>query len=270
MRTVAAELRAAGEMPAPAHFGLLSILSVRPRMLTRPRLAAGRQPADDVQLDQRDGRARLGAARGAGRRPPRRDDRRDRRPAAPRSNASAARPKRTWPTCWRRSICPPGGGCVGGLGRAAQGVRRSAGRDVTQESQNTGEAIVVCILDSKRGTCDADHDGRIGDRPGEKPAGALRRHPVRAARDLRGRRRASALARHLPDRLPDHGVGGDRAACPPRSDATPSSISRFPRPNRTGGRLTAGPDRPAREDSRRTRLRRAGHSAALPRRSAAC
>src|ERR1051325_6362428 len=34
MRTVAAELRAAGEMPAPAHFGLLSILSERPRMLS--------------------------------------------------------------------------------------------------------------------------------------------------------------------------------------------------------------------------------------------
>ena len=34
MRTVAAELRAAGELPAPAHFGLLSILSERPRMLT--------------------------------------------------------------------------------------------------------------------------------------------------------------------------------------------------------------------------------------------
>ncbi len=34
MRTVAAELRAAGEMPAPAHFGLLLILAVRPRMLT--------------------------------------------------------------------------------------------------------------------------------------------------------------------------------------------------------------------------------------------
>lgn len=34
MRTVAAELRAAGEMPAPAHFGLLLILSVRPRMLS--------------------------------------------------------------------------------------------------------------------------------------------------------------------------------------------------------------------------------------------
>src|SRR6476646_4720359 len=34
MRTVAAELRSAGEMPAPAHFGLLSLLSARPRMLT--------------------------------------------------------------------------------------------------------------------------------------------------------------------------------------------------------------------------------------------
>jgi DNA-binding MarR family transcriptional regulator len=34
MRAVAAELRSAGELPAPAHFGLLSILSQRPRMLT--------------------------------------------------------------------------------------------------------------------------------------------------------------------------------------------------------------------------------------------
>src|SRR6202521_3614415 len=34
MRTVAAELRSAGEMPTPAHFGLLSILCARPRMLT--------------------------------------------------------------------------------------------------------------------------------------------------------------------------------------------------------------------------------------------
>src|SRR4029453_14788676 len=34
MRTVAAELRAAGELPAPAHFGLLSILIERPRMLS--------------------------------------------------------------------------------------------------------------------------------------------------------------------------------------------------------------------------------------------
>ena len=63
MRTVAAELRAAGELPAPAHFGLLSILSVRPRMLSDLGVAPGRQPADHVELDQRDGRARLGAAR---------------------------------------------------------------------------------------------------------------------------------------------------------------------------------------------------------------
>src|SRR5205823_2903891 len=34
MRTVAAELRAAGELPAPAHFGLLSVLTERPRTLT--------------------------------------------------------------------------------------------------------------------------------------------------------------------------------------------------------------------------------------------
>src|SRR6266550_2819018 len=34
MRTVAAELRAAGELPAPAHFGLLTMLSVKPRTLS--------------------------------------------------------------------------------------------------------------------------------------------------------------------------------------------------------------------------------------------
>jgi len=34
MRTVAAERRAAGELPAPAHFGLLSLLSIRSRTLT--------------------------------------------------------------------------------------------------------------------------------------------------------------------------------------------------------------------------------------------
>ena len=34
MRTVAAELRAAGEMPAPAHFGLLTVLGGQPRTLT--------------------------------------------------------------------------------------------------------------------------------------------------------------------------------------------------------------------------------------------
>ena len=34
MRTVAAELRAAGELPAPAHFGLLTMLSAQPRTLS--------------------------------------------------------------------------------------------------------------------------------------------------------------------------------------------------------------------------------------------
>ena len=34
MRTVAAELRAAGELSAPVHFGLLSMLAERPRILT--------------------------------------------------------------------------------------------------------------------------------------------------------------------------------------------------------------------------------------------
>jgi DNA-binding MarR family transcriptional regulator len=34
MRTVAAELRAAGELPAPAHFPLLHVLSERPRTLS--------------------------------------------------------------------------------------------------------------------------------------------------------------------------------------------------------------------------------------------
>jgi len=34
MRTLAAELRAAGDLPAPAHFGLLMVLSEQPRSLT--------------------------------------------------------------------------------------------------------------------------------------------------------------------------------------------------------------------------------------------
>ena len=34
MRTVAAELRAAGELPAPAHFGLLMLISAQPRSMS--------------------------------------------------------------------------------------------------------------------------------------------------------------------------------------------------------------------------------------------
>ncbi|MBM3771699.1 MAG: MarR family transcriptional regulator [Acidimicrobiia bacterium] len=40
MRTVAAELRAAGELPAPAHFGLLSVLAAQPHPLSLTDLAA--------------------------------------------------------------------------------------------------------------------------------------------------------------------------------------------------------------------------------------
>jgi DNA-binding MarR family transcriptional regulator len=41
MRTVAAELRAAGEMPAPAHFGLLTMLIEQPRTLSELALLQG-------------------------------------------------------------------------------------------------------------------------------------------------------------------------------------------------------------------------------------
>ena len=34
MRTVAAELRAAGELPAPAHFGLLTLITAQPRSMS--------------------------------------------------------------------------------------------------------------------------------------------------------------------------------------------------------------------------------------------
>jgi DNA-binding MarR family transcriptional regulator len=41
MRTVAAELRAAGELPAPAHFGLLTMLSAQPRTLSELAILQG-------------------------------------------------------------------------------------------------------------------------------------------------------------------------------------------------------------------------------------
>lgn len=40
MRSVVAELRGAGELPAPAHFGLLTVLAAQPRPLTLTELAA--------------------------------------------------------------------------------------------------------------------------------------------------------------------------------------------------------------------------------------
>ena len=89
MRTVAAELRAAGEMPAPAHFGLLSILSVRPRMLSD--LASLQGVSLPTMSNSISAMVERGWVRreAPGRRPPRRDDRSRRRPAARRSSASA-------------------------------------------------------------------------------------------------------------------------------------------------------------------------------------
>lgn len=41
MRTVAAELRAAGELPAPAHFSLLAMVKLQPRTLTELAILQG-------------------------------------------------------------------------------------------------------------------------------------------------------------------------------------------------------------------------------------
>ena len=90
MRTVAAELRAAGDMPAPAHFGLLSILSEQPRKLTELASAQGVSlptMSNSISAMAERGWVRRTAAR---RRPPGRDDRGDRRRDARRSSASAA------------------------------------------------------------------------------------------------------------------------------------------------------------------------------------
>ena len=89
MRAVAAELRASGELPAPAHFGLLSMLSAQPTSTDAHGTGgpSGRQPPDDVQLHHRAGRSGAGsserAARTAGR-----SSSRSPRPAARRSTAS--------------------------------------------------------------------------------------------------------------------------------------------------------------------------------------
>ena len=109
MRTVAAELRAAGEMPAPAHFGLLSILSVRPRMLSELASLQG------VSLPTMSNSISAMVERGWVRREAPDGDRRvvmiDVTPTGrPRWSASAVPPKPTSRRSWRRSICPRGGG----------------------------------------------------------------------------------------------------------------------------------------------------------------
>ncbi len=70
MRTVAAELRSAGEMPAPAHFGLLTILGNQPRTLTELALLRG------VSLPTMSNSVSTLVQRGWVKRTPARDDRR--------------------------------------------------------------------------------------------------------------------------------------------------------------------------------------------------
>ena len=84
MRTVAAELRAAGEMPAPAHFGLLTILSAQPRTLTDLATLQGVSLPTMSNSISAMARARLGAP---DRRPRRRSARGDDRSDADRRAA---------------------------------------------------------------------------------------------------------------------------------------------------------------------------------------
>ena len=140
MRTVAAELRAAGEMPAPAHFGLLSILSVRPRMLTD--LAA----LQGVSLPTMSNSISAMVERGWVRREAPDGDRRvvmidvtADRPRRARTRQPRA-PRRTSPKSSRRSISPPRRRLQGGLGVLRKVFARRAGLGVTEKSQNTGEA----------------------------------------------------------------------------------------------------------------------------------
>ena len=110
MRTVAAELRAAGEMPAPAHFGLLSILSVRPRTLTDLASLQG------VSLPTMSNSISAMVERGWVRREAPDGDRRVVMiEVTPTGRAALERvsraPRRTSPRCSRRSTCRRGGGC---------------------------------------------------------------------------------------------------------------------------------------------------------------
>ena len=141
MRTVAAELRAAGEMPAPAHFGLLSILSVRPRMLSDlaslqgvslPTMSNSISAMVERGWVRRES-ARRRSARGDDRRhanrPRRARARQPRRRGAPRRRARTARPCR--PAA--RAASAASASCARCSPARSRGVR------VTQRSQNTGK-----------------------------------------------------------------------------------------------------------------------------------
>ena len=115
MRTVAAELRAAGELPAPAHFGLLTMLSLQPRTLTE--LAA----LQGVSLPTMSNSISAMVQRGWVRRTaPTRDRRVVIIEVTPAGKAAVERVGRGAEShlakCWRRSIGRRASACRPGLG----------------------------------------------------------------------------------------------------------------------------------------------------------
>ena len=191
MRTVAAELRAAGEMPAPAHFGLLSLLSVRPRMLsdlaslqgvslpTMSNSISAMVERGWVRREAPDGDRRVVMIDVTADRPRRARARQQSRRSAPRRRARAAR-------------SPVAAASDRRARRAAQGVCGRARVDVTERSQNTGEALVVCISDSTEAQHDADTAGRIRPPlrrraclPGSSASCSRRAPPTRRSRRTR-------------------------------------------------------------------------------------
>ena len=198
MRTVAAELRAAGEMPAPAHFGLLSILSASARGCSRE-LAAMQgvslpTMSNSISAMVERGWVRRTAPR---RRSARRDDRGDQRRARPRSTAwAAAREAHLADVLAPLDLARPQA-AAGRPRRAAEGLRRRAGVRRAQGATNRGEAKVVFTVDCQKGSYDR-HD--IGSRRTlrlrpKASRRARRRGDLFAARDLRGCRGAPAMAR---------------------------------------------------------------------------
>ena len=103
MRTVAAELRAAGELPAPAHFGLLTMLGNQPRTLTELALLQGVSlptMSNSISTLVQRGWVKRSSPAGTGVWCSSRSRRSEERP----SSASEKPPKRTWRKCWLRSI----------------------------------------------------------------------------------------------------------------------------------------------------------------------
>jgi hypothetical protein len=133
MRTVAAELRAAGEMPAPAHFGLLTMLGNQPRTLTELALLQG------VSLPTMSNSISTMVQRGWVKRSSPARDRRvvliEVTPLGERpSSVSERQPKRTSRKCWLGSIRHQGDVCRL-PGSTPAGIRRGTDRHALQAAR---------------------------------------------------------------------------------------------------------------------------------------